>query len=150
MVNQSRDVLSSISFGMAWVAVAHAADGARSTGCTSITWIAADGLNAWFDMEESSFLQQIVGERRGGWCYQRNGLLTAALREIGFKVTRVASCIKRDTRGEDAFGDHLIGIVDLDKQYVVDTAIHQAASSRKHDIACRWTCGHLDRDSNVH
>jgi N-hydroxyarylamine O-acetyltransferase len=42
-------------------------------------------LGRRFDMEENSFLQQIVGERRGGWCYQRNGLLTAALTRDRFQ-----------------------------------------------------------------
>jgi len=80
-------------------------------------------LRRRFVMEEHSFVQQIIEEGRGGWCYQRNGLLTAVLQKIGFKVTRVGSCIKRDTLGEDAFGDHLIGLVDLDKRYVVDAGL---------------------------
>jgi len=33
---------------------------------------------------------KIVGQRRGGWCYEQNGLLGLALAAIGFAVTRLA------------------------------------------------------------
>ncbi len=64
-------------------------------------------LGRRYVMTENSFVAQIVEEGRGGWCYQRNGLLTTALDQIEFKVTRVGSCIKRDTLGEDG-GDSTI------------------------------------------
>jgi N-hydroxyarylamine O-acetyltransferase len=58
---------------------------------------------------------KIVRRRRGGWCYEMNGLLGAALEEIGFKVTRLAGGVHRMVRGEEAVGNHLVLRVDLDE-----------------------------------
>jgi N-hydroxyarylamine O-acetyltransferase len=35
--------------------------------------------------------RKIVIDRRGGWCYEQNGLFGWALQQIGFEVTRVAA-----------------------------------------------------------
>lgn len=59
------------------------------------------------------FYDKIVNNRRGGWCYEMNGLLTAALDELGFDVTRVSGAVARNLIGEDAVGNHLVGLVDL-------------------------------------
>jgi N-hydroxyarylamine O-acetyltransferase len=52
-----------------------------------------------------------------------NGLLTAALRELGFAVTRVGGAVARDMKGEQADGNHLVGLVDLGRRYVVDVGL---------------------------
>ena len=57
---------------------------------------------------------KIVHGRRGGWCYEMNGVLGAVLSEIGFKVTRLAGGVHRAVRGDDAVGNHLVLLVDLD------------------------------------
>lgn len=56
---------------------------------------------------------KIVRRGRGGWCYEMNGLLGAALDEIGFKVTRLAGGVHRMVRGDEAVGNHLVLLVDL-------------------------------------
>ncbi len=56
---------------------------------------------------------KIVGRRRGGWCYEMNGLLSAALEELGFRIKRLAGAVMRDQRGDDVIGNHLVIIVDL-------------------------------------
>ncbi len=64
---------------------------------------------------------KIVTRRRGGWCYEMNGLLGAALDEIGFSVTRVAGAVHRELAGDRAIGNHLVLLVDLNGQtYVGD------------------------------
>ena len=50
---------------------------------------------------------KIVDERRGGWCYEQNGLLGWALSEIGFGVTRLAAAVMRHERGEESAANHL-------------------------------------------
>ena len=50
---------------------------------------------------------KIVERRRGGWCYEQNGLFGWALSEIGFKVTRLAAAVMRHERGEVATANHL-------------------------------------------
>lgn len=64
--------------------------------------------------DPAAAFEKIVTRRRGGWCYEMNGLLDWALREIGFKVTRMAGGVMRTVRGDDAVGNHLILRVDLD------------------------------------
>lgn len=63
---------------------------------------------------------KIVTERRGGWCFEMNGLFAWALREIGFDVTLLASSVGRAAADEPWTGDHLILRVDLDRPYLAD------------------------------
>ena len=56
---------------------------------------------------------KIVRRRRGGWCYEMNGLLGWALDQVGFKVTRMAGAAMREVRGDMTIGNHLVLLVDL-------------------------------------
>jgi N-hydroxyarylamine O-acetyltransferase len=53
--------------------------------------------------------------RRGGWCYEMNGLFGWALGEIGFEVSRLASGVARSMKGDVAIGNHLVLRVDMDE-----------------------------------
>jgi N-hydroxyarylamine O-acetyltransferase len=66
---------------------------------------------------------KIVTRRRGGWCYEMNGLLGWALREIGFDVMRVASGVRRKERGDSALGNHLVLLVRLERTYLADLGL---------------------------
>src|SRR5688572_24693789 len=57
--------------------------------------------------------QKLVSERRGGWCYEMNGLLAWALRELGFAVDLLAGAVPRASAGETADGNHLVLLVRL-------------------------------------
>lgn len=61
----------------------------------------------------SEAFEKIVGRRRGGWCYEMNGLFGAVLDAVGFKVTRLAGGVHRKDRGDAAVGNHLVLLVDL-------------------------------------
>ncbi len=50
---------------------------------------------------------KLVERRRGGWCYEMNGVLGWALGEIGFDVMRMAGGAMRAVRGDIAIGNHL-------------------------------------------
>ena len=50
---------------------------------------------------------KIVDGRRGGWCYEQNGLFGWALAQAGFDVTRIAAAVMRHERGESAVANHL-------------------------------------------
>jgi N-hydroxyarylamine O-acetyltransferase len=63
---------------------------------------------------------KIVESRRGGWCYEMNGLLAWALESIGFRVTRLAGAVMRDSLGDGALGRHLVLLVHLDRPYIAD------------------------------
>lgn len=67
-----------------------------------------------------AIFDKIVGRRRGGWCYEMNGLLSWALEEIGFRVTRLAGGVGREVRGDAAVGNHLVLLVDLGEIWLAD------------------------------
>lgn len=56
---------------------------------------------------------KLVTRRRGGWCYENNGLFGWALRELGFEVRRVSGGVMRVARGDAALGNHLTLIVTI-------------------------------------
>ena len=72
-------------------------------------------------MEPEAVFDKLVTRRRGGWCYEMNGLLGWALGEIGFDVRRVEGGVMREATGDGALGNHLCLVVRLDEQdYLVD------------------------------
>ncbi len=63
---------------------------------------------------------KIVERRRGGWCYEMNGLLSWALEEVGFSVKRLAGGVRREVVGDQAVGNHLVLLVDLEETWLAD------------------------------
>ena len=57
--------------------------------------------------------ERLVPERRGGWCYEMNGLFAWVLREIGFDVRLVSTQVTRDDGSLMAPGDHVALIVEF-------------------------------------
>lgn len=55
--------------------------------------------------------RKIVIDRRGGWCYEQNGLFGWALEQAGFDVMRVAAAVMRADRGEVSAANHLALLV---------------------------------------
>ena len=67
---------------------------------------------------------KIVGQGRGGWCYEMNGLFAWILEGLGFEVTRLAAGVMRDVMGDDAaIGNHLLLVVRLDRDYLADVGL---------------------------
>lgn len=75
------------------------------------------------DMDLSRIFEKMVDRRRGGWCYEMNGLLGWALGEIGFDVVRMVGAVTRKERGDETLGNHLVLKVDLDEPYLVDVGL---------------------------
>jgi N-hydroxyarylamine O-acetyltransferase len=65
-------------------------------------------------IDPAAAFDKLVTRRRGGWCYEMNGLFGWALAEMGYGVTRLASGVMRSAMGEDAVGNHLVLRVDLE------------------------------------
>lgn len=63
---------------------------------------------------------RMVENRLGGCCYEMNGLMGNALAAIGFNVTRIGACVRRDLRGDGFLGSHLCLKVSLEQDYLVD------------------------------
>jgi len=56
---------------------------------------------------------KIVGARRGGWCFEMNGVFGWALSELGFNVRRLSGGVMRHLVGAAADGNHLALRVEL-------------------------------------
>ena len=61
--------------------------------------------------------ERLVLERRGGWCYEMNGLFAWVLREIGFDVRLVSTQVTRVDGSLTAPGDHVALIVQLGTEF---------------------------------
>jgi N-hydroxyarylamine O-acetyltransferase len=76
-------------------------------------------LGRTLTLDEAAIYGKLVTARRGGWCYEMNGLFAWALQELGFNVTRLASTVGRQSP-ETEDGSHLILLVELDRPYLAD------------------------------
>jgi N-hydroxyarylamine O-acetyltransferase len=72
------------------------------------------------DIGPEAVFDKLVRRRRGGWCYEQNGLMAWALGEIGFDVTRMSGGVMRERAGDAQMGNHLCLMVRLDQPYLVD------------------------------
>ncbi|RSK44078.1 arylamine N-acetyltransferase family protein [Hymenobacter rigui] len=71
-------------------------------------------------LDNDRLFQKIVRNRRGGFCYELNGLFAHLLQEIGFSVTLLSAEVYQK---DDTFGpafDHLTLLVELDDIFLVD------------------------------
>jgi N-hydroxyarylamine O-acetyltransferase len=82
----------------------------------AFTWEAADAflMRPEGGVDPARAFEKMVMGRRGGWCYEMNGLLGAALAATGFSVTRLCAGVHRAQIGEAAVGNHLTLRIELD------------------------------------
>lgn len=83
-----------------------------------------EDLNIHYDipivLSKDALYQKVVVERRGGFCYEMNGLFRELLNEIGYQTTLIAASVidKNGVVGHKY--DHAALIVDLEKRWLVD------------------------------
>jgi N-hydroxyarylamine O-acetyltransferase len=82
--------------------------------------------NIRLDHSLDGIFRKIVDNRRGGWCYESNGLLGWALKNVGFNVMRAAAGVYRSQRGDSAMGNHVVLLVRLDQTYLADLGLGDA------------------------
>jgi N-hydroxyarylamine O-acetyltransferase len=71
-------------------------------------------------LEDEALFEKIVVRRRGGFCYEANGLFAALLNAIGFDVKMLAAGVARP---DGSFGpefDHMALMVTLAERWLVD------------------------------
>jgi N-hydroxyarylamine O-acetyltransferase len=71
-------------------------------------------------LNDESLYKKIVEKRRGGFCYELNGLFCWLLRSLGFDVKMLSAGVMN---AEGKFGpdfDHLTLLVTLDERYLAD------------------------------
>jgi N-hydroxyarylamine O-acetyltransferase len=62
-------------------------------------------------IDPDQIFAKLVHARRGGWCYEQNGLLGRALTAIGFDVMRICAGVVREDTGLPLMGSHLALLV---------------------------------------
>lgn len=71
-------------------------------------------------LSEEALFEKIVRRRRGGFCYELNGLFAALLRSLGFDVTMLSAEV---ANAEGEFGepfDHMTLMVTLEERWLAD------------------------------
>lgn len=71
-------------------------------------------------LDDDALFAKIVVRRRGGFCYELNGLFAALLRKLGFEVTMLSAGV---ANAEGTFGpdfDHMTLLVNLDERWLAD------------------------------
>ena len=71
-------------------------------------------------LEDEALFAKIVERRRGGFCYEANGLFAALLRELGFDVTMLSAGVANAEGGFGPDFDHMALMVSLDQRWLAD------------------------------
>jgi N-hydroxyarylamine O-acetyltransferase len=71
-------------------------------------------------LEDGALFAKIVERRRGGFCYEANGLFAALLRELGFEVAMLSAGVAKAEGGFGPDFDHMALMVSLEQRWLVD------------------------------
>ena len=77
-------------------------------------------------LDDQALFTKIVERRRGGFCYEVNGLFAALLRELGFDVVMLSAGV---ANAEGSFGpdfDHMALMVSLEQRWLVDVGFGES------------------------
>jgi N-hydroxyarylamine O-acetyltransferase len=71
-------------------------------------------------LNDEALFDKIVERRRGGFCYECNGLFAAQLRTLGFEVTMLSAEVAKAAGGFSEPFDHMTLLVKLEETWLVD------------------------------
>lgn len=71
-------------------------------------------------LDEAALFDKVVRRRRGGFCYELNGLFAGLLREIGFDVVKLSARVAEEGGGYSPDFDHMVLMVSLEQRWLVD------------------------------
>ena len=71
-------------------------------------------------LDDDSLFTKIVTNRRGGFCYEANGLFAALLRALGFDVQMLSASVANEAGEFGADFDHMTLMVQLAQRWLVD------------------------------
>lgn len=77
-------------------------------------------------LDEASLWAKIIEHRRGGFCYELNGLFALLLRTLGFQVDLLSAAVAHSTGGFGPDFDHLTLLVHLEEDWLVDVGFGEA------------------------
>ena len=71
-------------------------------------------------LEENALYAKIVERKRGGYCYEANGLFAALLQALGFEVAMLAAGVAKKEGGFGPKFDHMTLMVTLAERWLAD------------------------------
>jgi len=71
-------------------------------------------------LEDDAMFEKIVSRRRGGFCYELNGLFAALLRAVGFKVAMLSAQVADDEGGFSRDFDHMTLMISGEERWLAD------------------------------
>jgi N-hydroxyarylamine O-acetyltransferase len=83
-------------------------------------------LGRQLTLDPDRIFHKLVDERRGGWCYEMNGLFGRVIQSMGFRVRYVSGAVGRAARGDSVEGNHLVLIVTLGDTWIADVGFGDA------------------------
>ncbi len=79
-------------------------------------------------LDEELLFDKIVNRRRGGFCYELNGLFSALLREMGFNVQRLSARVADDEGGFGMEFGHMALVVQHQERLLADSVCQKGES----------------------
>ncbi len=77
-------------------------------------------------LDEAALWTKIVEQKRGGFCYELNGLFTLLLRALGFQVEMLSAGVAHSTGGFGPEFDHLTLLVHLEEEWLADVGFGES------------------------
>jgi N-hydroxyarylamine O-acetyltransferase len=77
-------------------------------------------------LEDEALFDKIVLQRRGGFCYELNGLFAALLRAVGFDVNMLSAQVAKEEGGFGPDFDHMALMVKLEQRWLADVGFGDA------------------------
>ncbi|HEX2866019.1 MAG TPA: arylamine N-acetyltransferase [Ignavibacteriales bacterium] len=71
-------------------------------------------------LTDKDLFQKIILRKRGGFCYELNGLFASLLRELGFNVSMLSAAVAKRDGGFGPDFDHMALLVKLGEDYLAD------------------------------
>lgn len=71
-------------------------------------------------LDDRALFDKVVTRRRGGFCYELNGLFAALLRKLGFKVDMLSAGVANTEGGFGPGFDHMTLMVTLEERWLTD------------------------------
>jgi len=71
-------------------------------------------------LDDAALFEKVVGRRRGGFCYELNGLFGALLRALGFDVEMLSAGVARSDGNFGPDFEHMTLLVKLDQRWIAD------------------------------
>lgn len=102
--------------------------------------------------------EKIVERRRGGYCFELNGLFHWLLDELGYDVDRVAARVTSDGEARPP-ANHHTNVVELDRRYVVDVGMGIPVmrrptpldgTPRSDEVGVEWRIAESDRPDETY